>query len=919
MDSGTDWSHPDLIGAKVATAANGWPAAFDPFGTVQWLLAPEQIDQGLSWYVRTTAAACGGSGSGCSVQFATKTGPSRNLPNPPGTAAHTYTFPRAFTKSGTVRLGSHPDDYALDFFGERPAFLVTDPHTAGVYDTIYVDLNDDHSFADEKPVTKASPRSWRDLNGDGFVDLSGGMAYYISDGTGASGTPVPGGLEAFGAVIKGAPGELVAWTGDFDPGLEGHGTLCTSNVVGQGVTNGDLPTFTDLPGGHYPSAVVGGAPHATMVPFGDISFNFDFSTQFAYFLSNSLGIDVTSNSYGNSDDDNDGLDAASQEADIWHTAFGGRTTPVFSTGNGGPGLGTTTPPAPVTSIKVGASTQFGATGWDSITRHSQVTDNDIANWSDRGPGSTGSNGVDLVADGAYSAGAVNLTRALQEGKNGQNAWATWGGTSRSTPVTAGATALVYQAFRKAHPSVPENFNLTAKNLLKSSANDLGYESYIQGAGSLNAGRAVRLALGGKADNPGAMVSPDEWRPGDYRGQQFAAFPHLMAPGRAPASSSTSPGRAATASPTRVLRRTAVERFDFNTANLANETPFLFNAPNYPIDLTKMVKRHRSADLMVIRASYPYAQFDPNGDYATNQQWRMVTYNWTDQNHDGRLWKDRDRDGTVDNFPSAANDIDGDPIPDFSRSEVECGEYERFTYINQSTNAYTNMVRTPAKRMKDGIFVGFYHNQTSAGIPRTNFHFEIEFYSNTDWSWVQTPKHARGSFAANITVPRNTPYGLYDGAIVVSGRGQKSIVPIAVNVAATAAQDASGQLTSSLTFGGAKVDAAQRDRLYNNGSVFDAKDWSWRAESGDWRFFYFDVPRTPPAGTQFLAQTDFAGPAPHNDLDTLIFGRTVNSYQLADGTDAIFAPYALGTVGASQNTNVGAGCGCSTPPPAPTRS
>jgi hypothetical protein len=33
---------------------------------------------------------------------------------------------------------------------------------------------------------------------------------------------------------------------------------------------------------------------------------------------------------------------------------------------------------------------------------------------------------------------------------------------------------------------------------------------------------------------------------------------------------------------------------------------------------------------------------------------------------------------------------------------------------------------------------------------------------------------------------------------------------------------------------------------------------------------------------------------------------VNSYQLADGTDAIFAPYALGTVGAGQNTNVGAG-------------
>jgi hypothetical protein len=110
----------------------------------------------------------------------------------------------------------------------------------------------------------------------------------------------------------------------------------------------------------------------------------------------------------------------------------------------------------------------------------------------------------------------------------------------------------------------------------------------------------------------------------------------------------------------------------------------------------------------------------------------------------------------------------------------------------------------------------------------------------------------------------------------------------------------------LTFGGSAVDAAQRNRLYNNGSVFDAKDWGWRAESGDWRFFYFDVPTAPPAGTQFLAKTDFAGPSPHNDLDTLIFGPSANSYQLVGGSDPIYAPYILGTVGASQNTNTGAG-------------
>jgi hypothetical protein len=177
LDSGTDWGHPDLLGADVAEDPSGWPAAFDPFGTLEWLAAPGRIDAGLSWYVRTTSAECAGEGDTCTVSFATRTGPSRNFDLPAGTATHDYTFPSAWTKSGTVRLGSHPDDFALALFGERPAFLVADPNKAGVYDTVYVDLNDDHAFGDEKPVTSQSPRAWRDVDGDGFVDLSGGMLY----------------------------------------------------------------------------------------------------------------------------------------------------------------------------------------------------------------------------------------------------------------------------------------------------------------------------------------------------------------------------------------------------------------------------------------------------------------------------------------------------------------------------------------------------------------------------------------------------------------------------------------------------------------------------------------------------------------------------------------------------------------------
>ena len=74
-------------------------------------------------------------------------------------------------------------------------------------------------------------------------------------------TSVPGGVDAFlptaAETLGYGPGELVAWSGDYDPGIAGHGTLTASNVVGQGVINGKAPVFDDLPGdGTYPGAVI---------------------------------------------------------------------------------------------------------------------------------------------------------------------------------------------------------------------------------------------------------------------------------------------------------------------------------------------------------------------------------------------------------------------------------------------------------------------------------------------------------------------------------------------------------------------------------------------------------------------------------------------------------------------------------------
>ena len=134
------------------------------------------------------------------------------------------------------------------------------------------------------------------------------------------------------------------------------------------------------------------------------------------------------------DVDNDGYDAASQEADLLHT--GRQTTPLFSTGNGAPGFGTTAPPSPSAGMSVGASTQFGGTGWDSIDGlqpgRGQRRDGVV---EPRARARTARGGVDIVADGAYS-------RRRHDAERGPATAAspglTWGGTSRSTPVAAGA-------------------------------------------------------------------------------------------------------------------------------------------------------------------------------------------------------------------------------------------------------------------------------------------------------------------------------------------------------------------------------------------------------------------------------------------------------------------------------------------------
>ncbi len=857
LDSGVDFGNPALRGrfaVQPATTSGtqayvGWPIAFDDRSLGEYLGDPDRAwPENWGWFVNAAQSI-----SGAGVFTFTD----------PLDASTVYTAPGS-SRSGRYYLGYHPD--AL--LGGAP-LLVSDDHTAGVYDSVYLDIDRDGVF--ETRVDKSNPVAALDVNGDGVPDLSAGMLTWIADGV----NPPPGALAVYGASTPAPPaGQMAVFMlDDLYLSGGGHGTMVAGTAVGNDggvfVPESRVASFYTTT---YGPLVQGPAPGAAIIPVGNVYEGGAIESAYLFALVGLDGIPGTGDephivnmSYGDGAVENTGWDWESRFLAQLNLEYGAHS-PLFvhSSGNGGSGYGTLISPSPATGLNVGASSQFGTLNfvgyYETVTLASRVNYGDLLSFSGRGPDVGGARPVDLVSNGMAGTGAAPLTAY----GDGTLAYVHWYGTSRSAPMVGGIAALAYQAFYQAHGRYPDWRE--AADLLRSSAVDAGNDPLAQGAGLLDAFRAVQVALGAY----GVDVSPSVLSPGDLREQVCPGCGRGLIAGESLTLPITVTNRGGVPLTLALGARTLFEvaRYTVSVPTLSDSsTNYASGAPDYAVNLTPWVRAHPDADLMIVRLTYPFEHFaDPPATFAgpppnpfwPKNTWRLMVYNWWDDHADGQWWMDSNGDGRID----APGELDLDD------------EWLRFDYGWRNAPQQEVRVRDPyARSLADGaagIWAGAAHYRRAAGDNSTTLRFEVVFYRRVPWDAVSLPfSQVELAAGESLTLPlgirAGASPGLEQGFLVVTDTGRTdlnpnyqphtSYLPLTWQVWADAET-------------GAALGGGATGRPYENGSVDGAFSWGNTAESGAWRFFGFDL-QDPPPHSVLLAHSRWADYP--TDLDTLFFG------------------------------------------------
>jgi subtilisin family serine protease len=835
-DSGIDFAHPDLNGTQArvndtSSPWNGWPIVFDPRSMDQWQRNSNTYpDDSSSWYADTSTIEMDLDGDGILDES--------NLSilglNP--------------SVSGEYHLGLHPDTVLQSLAGGEIDVLVIDELISGEYDVVYVDTNRDGNFSDEVPMRKGSETAGRDTDGDGLWDQSAGMVYWISDG--ANSLPYAPTFTSRAGLQDRIPGNgnLTLFMLNVHTGPAGnHGTLCASAVAAQGVVGN--------------GAVLGMAPDSELIAIANIYAGGSLLDVFRFAaegydgnLTSGDESQIASFSFGWRPPEG-GADGTALYLDWMTRVHATKTTYLAAAGNGGHGYGTVaTPGASSGIITVGAFSSKGGDNWGQSVM-----------WTDRGPNALGRMDPDIVAVGWSATGDTTLNQK----NNANSAYSTWAGTSLATPVAAGLTALATQAWYEKHGDWPNSLEI--RNLIMSTADDRGYDPFVQGAGWFNAKRAVETLL---SENESTFwVEPAYWMAGELHGDNRDANMNILLPGQSDSINLTLNNTGTSSidysfNPS-VIEPITHERIIWNASSSNGWDGYQSSRPDVviPVNLENNLNITLDSETILIRARATLNGSAFDSDQNRNEENRptIKILRWNDNDGDGNYWEDIDGDGQVD---------DG---------EWESGsEYTMVTetgHVSPQTEARMGM---PLDHSDSGILVGVWLDEVrTSSVDPVQMEIDITTFGYSSNSWIQHIPDVNvlsgdeETVTVNLNVPLDAYPGLHQQALIITANNGTNTshswpLPIIVNVAM---QGPSELFSLPLD------DVVENQTLYRSTWMQGAQGWGWREESGDWKSISLDWPSNLSTGN-ILIDVDWDDNV-WTDIDAHLLSEQAHPYFVED--------------------------------------